>query len=138
MAHSKELRPIALATIEAENGNISAAARDLNIPERTINSWNSGERANTKNDPAFEQLCEEKKNDLITTLEKVAHKLAGGITEEKIANAKLNDIAVSLAIAIDKLQLLKGEATNITHSLQLSPEQRKARIEALRSQLKAG
>lgn len=100
-------RAEALAALQANGGNLSATSRATGIPFSTIKRWRD------EPDPRLAELGEEKKADLGDRLESIANALVDAIPE-KIADAPLNHVSVALGIAIDKLRLLRGEATEVT------------------------
>lgn len=100
----------ALAVLEANAGNITGTARVVGIPAATLRLWR-GHSA-----PAPAETCEEKKQDLATALEEIARKLIGAIPE-KIGEASLQQVSTSLGIAIDKMQLLRGQPTSRTATM---------------------
>lgn len=100
-------RAEALAALQANGGNLSATSRATGIPHSTLKRWRD------QPDPRLAELGEEKKADLGDRLESIANALVDAIPE-KIADAPLNHVSVALGIAIDKLRLLRGEATEVT------------------------
>jgi hypothetical protein len=116
--YSDDEKASALVVLDFCKGNLSEASRRLEIPITTIKEWNDG-RVN-------EQVTEsrnEKKADLANSLEELAFTLIGKISgSEKVSG-------VDLGIVVDKMLLLRGEATTISKDVTHgSPEQRRARI----------
>jgi transposase-like protein len=105
--YSDEQRATALAALQANGGNLSRTSRDTGIPFSTIKRWRD------EPDPRLADLGDRKKVDLSEKLEEIAYKLADAV-EGKIPEANLQHVATSLGIAIDKLRLLRGEATDIS------------------------
>lgn len=105
--YTDEQRAEALAALEANGGNLSATHRVTGYPISTIKRWRD------EPDPRLADLGNRKKADLSDKLEEIAYALADAIPG-KIDAASLQTIAVSLGITIDKLRLLKGEATEVT------------------------
>lgn len=108
--YDDKFRAGALVTLEAagypeQKGALIRVANHLKVPESTLRSWHSGEHS-----PPPAELCAEKKEELHIELEKVAYILAGAIPG-KIAEANLQQVATSLGITIDKMQLLRGQPT---------------------------
>lgn len=99
-------RAEALAALQANGGNLSATSRATGIPIRTIARWRDNP------DPRLGEVANEKKQGLEESLERIAHALVDAIPG-KINEAPLNHVSVALGIAVDKLRLLRGEATNI-------------------------
>ncbi len=100
-------RAAALAALKANGGNLSATSRDTNIPFSTIKRWRD------EPDDRLAELGDKKKRDLADELEHLAHAIVG-IMPDKMDTANFQHLAVALGITIDKLRLLKGEATEVT------------------------
>ena len=117
----------ALAALDANNGNVLDTAKKLNIPEPTLKSWAQG-RGVTQ---SIRELHDIKKEELAAHLRDVAMKLIDAVPA-KIENANLQQIGVVLGIAIEKAQLLAGEATERSeHNVILTDEQRTERVAQL-------
>jgi len=99
-------RAEALAALQANGGNLSATSRATGVPISTVKRWRD------EPDPRLAELGNEKRQDLEESLERIAHALVDAIPG-KIDEAPLNHVSVALGIAVDKLRLLRGEATNI-------------------------
>ena len=97
-----------LALLDANEGNVSKTARAVGIPGRTIIEWRNGRLAE-----GVEEIREEKRAELADRLQEIAHTLVDAIPE-KVATANLQQCTLSLAIAVDKMQLLRGAATSRT------------------------
>ena len=109
--YDDKFRASAIVALEATGypqteGGLSQTARNLNIPLATLHGWYTAEH-----NPPPTELRNEKKHDLIVELEKVAYLLVQAIPG-KIQDATLQQIATSMAIAIDKMQLLTGQPTS--------------------------
>jgi molybdenum-dependent DNA-binding transcriptional regulator ModE len=94
----------------AQLGQVSKAARAVGV------SWSSAKRYLKQEliDPTSELAItrERKKIGLAETLGEAAIVLAQAMADKtKISEARLQEIAVSLGIAIEKLQLITGQAT---------------------------
>lgn len=124
-SYSESEKSTALAALEANGGNVSQTARDLNIPRKTLEHWSNGHGVN--DDVAKD--CQIKKRDLADELEKLAMTLVDAIPE-KIDDATLQHTAVTLGITLDKMQLLRGKPTAINQDMT-DPEKRRARIDEL-------
>lgn len=97
----------ALAALAANAGNVSKTARDLGIPRTTLSRWSNGERITD----GVTAKAHVKKSALADELENVARALVGAMPA-KIAAATLQQVATSLGITIDKMQVLRGESTD--------------------------
>jgi transposase-like protein len=120
--YSDAERAEALAALDANGGNVSKTARDLGLPRKTLAEWADG---HIHSDVA--ELRQEKKIDLAARLEQIARQLAEAMPE-KMAAASLQQVATSMGIAIDKMQLLRGQPTNIS---DIAIEQIADRIERM-------
>lgn len=98
-------RAAALAALTANGGNLKRTSDELHIPRGTLRGWAQS--------PQLAELRQENELSLTDELERVAYALVRAIPD-KIHEASLNHISVSLGIAIDKLRLLRGEATEVT------------------------
>lgn len=108
--YTLEEKAHALAALKASNGNISRAAKIVNVPRKTLSQWANG-TSGVRDLPPL--LVTEAERDLGDKLDIVAHKLVDAMPE-KIAKATLSQVSVALGIAIDKTNLLRGKPTSIT------------------------
>lgn len=139
MKYSDNDKAIALATLDANEGNVNRTAKQLKMAESTLRSWLSTRKPHME----VARLCEVKKQELSEKLEKVAHALTDNILIRAESDFSvlipLKDFAVTLGIAIDKMQLLKGQATQIVQDVtKYSNEERADRVLKLLQQRKAG
>lgn len=123
--YSEDDKAAALAALAANGDNISRTARQLKIPAATLRKWRAGYVH-----PAVTQKCEVKKKELAEKLEEVAHALTGNLLtraeSELSVMVPMKDVATSLGIVVDKMQLLKGKPTTINET-----QDRRAEYEAL-------
>jgi transposase-like protein len=124
--YSDEEKAQALAILYANNGNIAEAQRQLGIPYRTLANWAAEEREGQTH-AAIANIGNQKKSDLAQRLEEIARELADAMPD-KIQAATLQQVATSMAIAIDKMQLLRGAPTSIS---DIAIEQIADRIERM-------
>lgn len=110
--YSDEERANALAALAANGGNVDRTARELGLPRKTLEHWAKGDI-----NPVVAELGQQKKVSLADRLEEVALALVAAMPR-KLANATLQQIAVSLGIAVEKMQLLRGAPTSITEDLR--------------------
>lgn len=120
----------ALAMLSANGGNVLKTARELNIPERTLNDWSHLER-NAQNpnsrhmtSPGYAreiaQLRDGKEKELAAMFEQVARKyLAHAYEDSVVNNTRGRDAVFSAAIAVDKVQVLRGQPTQIVEHLDV-------------------
>ena len=127
-SYSDAERATALAALEANGGNIGRTSRELGLPRATLQNWSRREAA--------PDLGHQKRGELAEALADVAWRLAGAIPS-KLDAANLQQVAVSLGIVIDKMQLLKGMPTAITEDASLSDEERANRVAALLERARA-
>ena len=119
----------ALAALDANDGNLSRTAEELRIPYSTLRGWDNGRGANGE----VAQLRYQKKHSLADKLGEIAEALAGDLFDEsKRHRASIQQIATSMAIVIDKMQLLRGDPTTIERRDDtLTPDERAARLAEL-------
>lgn len=124
--YSDNDKAAALAVLAANGGDLRKTARDLSIPYSTIRKW-----ANDKgiNSDVVNEVTSKKKN-LADSLEEIAQNLVDAMPG-KITAANLQQVATSLGITIDKMQLLRGKPTGIVDDASLTDDIRAARIAAL-------
>jgi transposase-like protein len=124
-AYSDDDRATTLAALDANAGNVSRTARQLSIPASTITEWRDG-----RVHPEVTTSREVKKKELAEKLEEVAHALTGNLMtraeSELSILVPMKDVATSLGIVVDKMQLLKGKPTAINEH-----QDRRAEYEAL-------
>ena len=108
--YSDEEKANALAVLAANGGDLRGTARSLGIPKSTLENW-AAQRVSA----AVSELADTKKKDLADELENIALKLVEAMPD-KMQDATLQQIATSLGIAIDKMQLLRGKATERTEA----------------------
>lgn len=123
--YTDEERAAALAALQANGGNLSLTARQVSVPRMTLATW-------AKEQPARQALTstrQEKRACLADRLEELAHTLID-LMPERAAEAPANQLAISLAIAIDKMRLLREQPTAIVDE-RLTDDQRGERITAL-------
>ncbi|NJL03082.1 MAG: transposase [Spirulinaceae cyanobacterium SM2_1_0] len=105
--YSDQEKAGALAVLDANSGDVRKTARILGIPYTTLREWCI---TGPHNDVA--ELRKHKKIDLAQRLEQIARELTYALPY-KIKAANLQQTATSMAIAIDKMQLLRGQPTSI-------------------------
>ena len=99
-------------------GALTAVARKVKAPARTISRW-----FNKEQNPPPDRLVREKRGELVERLEDMAHMLLDAMG----ADIKDNGVdavraATAMGITIDKWQLLKGEPTGIVKVVQMIQE----------------
>lgn len=109
-AYSDKFKAGALIMLESEGYPqdryaMQRVAKRLNVPNRTLRQW-----AYTQNGEEFAELCQEQKKSLTTLIEdeiRAAFEALGMARPE----AGYRDLTTSIAIFIDKMQLLSGKPT---------------------------
>lgn len=127
--YSDNDKAVALATLDANGGNVKQTAKVLKIPESTLTDWAKNRGVH----PEVTDIREEKKRGLAEKLEEVAHALTGNILiraeSELSILVPMKDVATSLGIVVDKMQLLKGAPTAISKDVSdVTNEDRANRI----------
>lgn len=115
----------ATVMVEVNGGNVLKTSRELGIPLATLWTWVNGRKR-----ASLLKLKEERKGDLAEALEELAWQVLES-TPRKIEGASLKDATLSLAIAVDKMRLLRGQPTTITQHDNLSPEQHLEKLREL-------
>lgn len=94
--------------------SVMALARACGMKESTAVSIVN--RLNMKYQPVVEEVGRVTSTSLVKLIEEKLPMLLRGITEDKVADARLNEIGVIFGILTEKRQLLNGEPTHIfTH-----------------------
>ena len=123
--YSDQEKSDALVALDANGGNLTKAAGATGIPISTIQLWRDGHVH-----PAVTDFRNEKREPLADRLEALAHTIVD-MLPEKLVTASAKDAAMSMGIALDKMQLLRGEPTNIHRDDNLPDEERADRAAAL-------
>jgi len=106
--YSDEFKAEAVALAEAL-GDISRAAEELDMPYSTLYGW---VRKGVGNTGVPSDLQDEKRQAISDRLEGLIHKILD-IAPDKADDADFKALLTALGIAVDKVQLLRGEATEI-------------------------
>jgi hypothetical protein len=124
--YSDNDKALALATLDANGGDVSKTSKTLKMPRKTLEDWSKGRKV--CGDVA--EMRHVKKKELAEKLEEVAHALTGNILKRAESELSIlvpmRDIATSLGIVVDKMQLLKGKPTAISET-----QDRRAEYEGL-------
>jgi hypothetical protein len=111
--YSDEFRADALAALAANGGNLNKTALELRVPWKTLKNWASGARH-----PEASQMAQNKMGHLADTLERVAFLLAGDLQDAaRRERANVTQVATALGIVVDKMQVLRGQPTDISSNL---------------------
>jgi hypothetical protein len=123
----------ALAALDANNGNVNRTARQIGIPRTTLIEWMYNRHVSSD----VSDIRQEKKVSLAEKFEQLAEKLVDDLII-RVGQGKFVEEATAAAIAIDKMQLLRGAPTSISDVTQHTNEERAARILELVKPAKAG
>lgn len=99
----------ALAVLEANEGSIRHAARQLGIAPTTLRNWSEG-KAISEEIKADVPVV---KRDMALALEEICWKLINSM-ESKIEEASLSQTGTVMGITFDKMRLLQGQSTQIS------------------------
>jgi transposase-like protein len=124
--YSEAEKAVALAALDANGGNVRRTARQLGMPKQTLKLWARGRGIHEP----VPQARVAQRAALADRLEEVAHQLLDS-TLEKIEGAPLQAVFVSLGIAVEKMRLLRDQATSILNHGDLSHDERVARVMAI-------
>ncbi len=102
--YSDEQKANALATLDANAGDLSKTARQVRVPRKTLEGWASGRHGAP---PA--ELRQEKKADLASMFESFAERVLTLTTDDEIRAANVPQRFTAAGIAVDKAQLLRGK-----------------------------
>jgi transposase-like protein len=103
----------ALAALKANGGKVQRTARALGIPAATLSAWVRDQKEQKHLDVI--KQTEEIIPLLADAIEAVARKLLAGF-ESKIESSGMRDMAITFGIAVDKMQLLRGQPTQVMKS----------------------
>jgi transposase-like protein len=124
--YSDNDKALALATLDANGGDVRKTAKTLKMPESTLSDWSKNRGVNKE----VTEIREVKKKELSEKLEEVAYKLTDNLMiraeSELSILVPMKDVATSLGIVVDKMQLLKGKPTSINENLPR--EQKRKRV----------
>ena len=129
--YSDKEKASALAALDFNGGNLKYTAQQLGISERTLGWW-AGRYKKKQSDEAPQAggsnpdilvQKQEIKESLADRLELLAHKYIDRLEKlEKVT-------AIDMAVVVDKMLLLRGQATNISKDVSaMKLEERQGRI----------
>lgn len=129
--YSDEFRANSIIMLEASGypdrpGALMETAKYLKIPHATLSRW-----ANGKRNPPPPEMVQIKKEEIIAMLK---GEIRGALEEMPKArqDADYKELATSVGIMVDKMQLLDGEPTARTEIIhELSDDERAKRIDEL-------
>lgn len=111
--YTDEFRASAVVMLQAAgypntDGALAHIAKSIAVPHNTLRNWFHG-----KHNPPPSDLRQEKKGEIVDLLRDEIYGILGEMPNKR-EFAKYQELATSLGIAIDKLQLLSGEPTDNT------------------------
>jgi hypothetical protein len=122
----------ALALLDATR-NLTETARTLGIPDSTLSAWKYGKAVRSPDIPQLRrQISENLGLELASDFQTIALESARVAIKRLQSPQKANKIPFAqlmtgAGIAVDKMQLLRGEPTSITGSV-VSEEERQAKV----------
>lgn len=139
--YSEQQKVEALATLSANDGNVSATRRQLDWERtpshKTIKRWKERSEAPEHDvDEAVGTSAKEKKQSLADRLEEIAWTMVDRIDDEtKLEQASLSMMTTAFGTVVDKMRLLREEATAINEERSGDDYSRKLkdRFESIRS-----
>lgn len=107
--YTEQERQNAVAVYD-NTGNLELASETLGIPKSTLHGW--------LQDPSYPSDVRIKKaQSLADKFENAAHTFID-LAVKKAKKAPVNHLATAAGIAVDKMQLLRGQPTNITANVE--------------------
>jgi len=108
-AYTPEQRALALAALDANAGCVAATAAQQEMPRTTLEEWSKGRGVTSE----VTELRDVARHSLADGFEDALHRILAAVTPEDIIKASLRDKMISAGIATDKLQLLRGDPTQV-------------------------
>jgi transposase-like protein len=128
--YTPEQRAACLAALAANGGNLAKTARQCGVPRMTLLDWTRDAEGRVTERPSpppsppktpvaleAQELLPAATQALADATEEKARQLLGGLTPEKIKGMPGEKLMVAFGIAVDKMRLLRGEATSINESI---------------------
>jgi transposase-like protein len=139
-SYSDEQKGEALAALAANDGNVSKTRRQLSwdtVPShKTIRRWEEqASDPETSADEGVRKSADRKKEGLADRLEEIAWNISERIdSEQKLADATISQLTTAFGTVVDKMRLLREEATEINESRDGDKHKRELakRLERLR------
>lgn len=120
MAASEKKIAETLAVLKANGGDASLTARQTGVPRKTITYWRD-KKATNERDVAISDKTQEEEEDLGNMLESFIRRVFNvGLTDDKLKEAPIEKLVLAAAVAVDKMQLLRGHPTDINEQRGLS------------------
>jgi transposase-like protein len=145
--YTDEEKAACLAALAASGGNLSQAARSSGVPRNTLRRWLEEQQAAppapsvatpkkepSDTPPTLAALVPVVAGKLADKLEAIAHRIAD-VMPGKIEASSLPQLAVSLGITIEKMRLLREQATSI--GKDLTDDERTERLRELAERVRS-
>lgn len=134
----------ALAYLDMCGGNVAKASRHLKIPHQTLLGWDhiregkAGEKRDSKK-AEIQREADEARMDLADRVEQGVRELLGlsrkvvnaRVTKKELLTQPLQPLWTSLAIGVDKVNVLRNKPTAITGTTVVTADSERAKYEAL-------
>lgn len=134
MAYTDDDRAAALATLEANDGNVARTSRETGVGRATLQRWAS-ETGHRKE--AVDNRLPEARGNIADRLEAFIHK-ALDVAPDKLHDADMNALFRAIGISADKIQLLRNKPTSIDEVRDgLTDDERAERVAALLDRARA-
>lgn len=135
MAYTDEEKARALAMLKGERGNISRVSKALGITRDTLRAWRNETQTDDSSalatdsppkkepePPALPELVEQASADLATRFEDEISAILSTLPSKR-DGATYKDLATSIGILTDKIQLLRGQPTQRQEVLSVERKQ---------------
>lgn len=106
-----ELKAAVIAAIEQNGGNVLATSKLFNLPRDTVNYW-------WQHSERYVELKQTSSLCLADKLESVAHNYVDSLADHDLQLVTARDKASVAQIAIQNMQLLRGQPTNISENIE--------------------
>lgn len=125
--YSEDEIAVAMAHLEANNGNVLATSEALGIPDQTLRDWRNGQRRALACNP---QLRERIRQQLAERARGVADRMLTRLETADLEEVGVRDAAIVFGIVTEKSLLLDGDATSITEHRSDQDAEKEQRIRA--------
>ena len=129
--YSDDEKAVILSAVDANGGNVKGTCDILGLPHETVTYW-----ANGNVHPDVAKLRNDKKLPIADRLEQIAHDLLDQVPD-KYGDANLQQAMTSVAIAIDKMRLLREQPTTISQKAEPDDAELLGRLHRLAERIKA-
>lgn len=109
--YPEDLKAAVINAIEQNGGNVLATSKLFNLPRDTVNYW-------WHHSDRYVEIKHGKALSLADKLENLANSTADSLLEHDFSVVAARDKATVMGIAIDKMQLLRGQPTEIVENVE--------------------